>query len=198
MKITRLAALAKEYKSMTIVDTWQDGEVVRQHVVIYGAIYPLDGFPLMDKESMMIMLDVPEEKRKEYTVHRIDMNETLEKATADLLPTPDGQANICRTWLEMPTMELIHVRTQGGIVFMQRKYQQVIEKEKEVDWWSRSLPGGVMLIAKRGFETIASISAETAWTSEDVLEELQLISSHARELHEKRRQKDDSIDQLRM
>lgn len=58
MKITRLAALAKEHKSMVIINTVDHGRIVRQHLMIGLAVYPLDGLPILDGGGLLTMLGI--------------------------------------------------------------------------------------------------------------------------------------------
>lgn len=187
MKITRLAALAKEHKSIVLINTEQDGQIIRQHVMVGMAVYPLDGFAQMDGDELLAVLDVPLEKRKEYSVHLRSMDIGLSLLTADNGQT-DAEASVTETELRLPWAKILSVYTQSGLLFINADYKRVIEKEKDVTWWSRTLPSGaVVLVAKKGYQAIASIMPETNWMTEGLCDDLWHIAQAARNAFERQK-----------
>lgn len=154
MKITRLAALAKEHKSIVLINTEQDGQIIRQHVMVGMAVYPLDGFAQMDGDELLAVLDVPLEKRKEYSVFVRPIDIGLSLLTTDNGQT-DAEASVIEAELRLPWAKILSVYTQSGLLFINADYKRVIEKEKDVTWWSRTLPSGaVVLVAKRAIRPL--------------------------------------------
>ena len=67
MKIKAVAKLAKDAQGLTLINGDE-----RQHISADGAIYPLDGFPLLNEETVFAVLDVPVGERALYTVQQVD------------------------------------------------------------------------------------------------------------------------------
>lgn len=184
MKITRLAALAKEHKSMVIINTMDHGQIVRQHLMIGLAVYPMDGLPLLDGGELLTMLDVPAEKRNEFSVCIRDMWDMMQWITTDN-DTGDQEASVCETAVSLPWAEVVPVYTQSGMVFIGNEYKRIIDNEKCVSWWSRKVESGLVLVAKKGYQTIATIMQDNRWITDAVCEELWHIAQAARNLYER-------------
>lgn len=198
MKITRLAALAKEHKTITLINTEGDGEIIRQHVMIGLAVYPLDGFPLLDGEELLAVLDVPVDKRMDYSVYSRDMWPDMQLVTADNHES-DREASLTETMIRPPWADVIPATTQSGMVFINEEYRRVIEREKDVSWWSRTMPSGApLLVAKRGYQTIATIMTDYRWMTEEVCDDLWHIAQAARNQLEKWKGKEQEHEQQTM
>lgn len=190
MKIARLAALIKEYKSATVLNTTVDEKIIRQHLVVSGAMYPLDGWPAVDSEQLMTIFDVPEDKRDEYAFRQCE--HTLH---TDLMRIDNGEsdtpASMMSVMLNTREGNLIPFYTHHGVVFINEKYRKVIQDIKTVDWWLRELPyGGKVIIAKNGFQNVACICVEQYCFGEDEAEDLRDISNEATTLCERKREED--------
>ncbi len=198
MKITRLAALAKEHKSMVIVNTIDHGQIIRQHLMIGLAVYPLDGFPLLDGAELLTMLDVPIEKHKEYSVLIREMWATMKQITADN-ETDDKEASVCETEINVPWMDVVPMYTQAGVMFIGNDYKRIIDNEKGVNWWSRkTLSGAVVLVAKKGYQTIATIMPDNRWMTDGVCDDLWHIAQAARSIYDRNRESETQGEQQTM
>lgn len=198
MKITRLAALAKEHKTITLIDTEGDGEIIRQHVMIGLAVYPLDGFPLLDEDELLTVLDVPVDKRMDYSVYTRGMWADMMLVTADNHHS-DREASLADTMICTTWADVIPAYTQSGMTFVNAEYRRVIEKEKDVSWWSRTMPSGAtLLVAKRGYQAIATIMPDNRWLTDDVCDDLWHIAQAARDKLEKRKGKEWEHEQQTM
>lgn len=198
MKITRLAALAKEHKSITLINTEAEGQIIRQHARIGNGVYPLDGFPLVDGEQLLTMLDVPLEKRMEYSVYIRDMWEGMQAVAADNHAS-DREASVIEAEVSVPWADMLSAYTQSGMVFINADYRKVIEKEKSVTWWSRTLQSGsVILVAKKGYQAIAAIMPEWSWLTEGLCDDLWHIAQAARNAFEKQKGGDPKHEQQTM
>lgn len=198
MKITRLAALAKEHKSITLINTQAEGQIIRQHVMIGMAVYPLDGLPLLDGDELLSVLDVPLEKRMEYSVYMRDMWADMMLVTADN-HTSDREASVTEAEVRVPWAKILSVYTQSRLMFINADYRSVIEKEKDVTWWSRTLPSGaVVLVAKKGYQAIAVIMPDAGWLTEGLCEDLWHIAQAARNLFEKQKGREKRHEQQSM
>lgn len=198
MKITRLASLAKDHRSITIINTTVDGEITRQHVMIGTAVYPMDGLPVLDGKELLAVLDVPTEKRMEYSVYMRDMWPDMLLITADNHQT-DREASVIDTTICTPWADVLSAYTQSGMMFMNAEYRRVIEKEKAVTWWSRKRDSGAtVLVAKKGYQAIATIMPEFGWVTENVCEDLWHIAQAARNMLEKQKARDAQYEQQTM
>ena len=200
MKITRLAAMAKEHKSVTLINTQEEGQTIRQHVMIGDAVYPLDGFPVLDGDELLAVLDVPLEKRKEYYVIIGTMEdwEGMQLLTADAHHT-DREASMMECVVCTPWSTVMAAYTQSGVVFLKAEGRKVIDKEKDVSWWSRTMKSGATaLIAKKGMQQIAAFMPCGNWMSDGICEELWHIAQAARSSMEKIKQRESNGGQLHM
>lgn len=141
----------------------------------------------MDGDELLAVLDVPLEKRKEYSVFVRPMDIGLSLLTADNGQT-DTEASVTEVELRLPWAKILSVYTQSGLLFINADYKRVIEKEKDVTWWSRTLPSGaVVLVAKKGYQAIASIMPETHWMTEELCDDLWHIAQAARNAFERQK-----------
>ena len=71
--------IGKNADNLTLINCYGGGDmIVRQHLSVWGrAIYPMDGLPVMDEETLLAVLDVPREKWKDCQVLTTDADSTL-------------------------------------------------------------------------------------------------------------------------
>lgn len=190
MKISKLAALIKENKHVTVLNTEHEGEITRQHIVVGGAMFPLDGWPKMDKEALLTILDIPQEKRKEYGYTESAHTEYTMKLAEDNVPGFDSPAAEMCVRLKGRWGEMIPFSTECGVEFVSADYVKVIADADGVEWSMRTLDGGNLMVAKCGFEAVACMAVETAWISEEAAEDLRVAADKVRTLWEKKRRED--------
>ena len=89
MRIKELAKCAKDDGALTLLDEVdEDGEVVRQYVMLPNrAIYPLDGMPMLNEQTLLTVMDVPREKHSLYEVVRSVMPERARLMVEDATRT---------------------------------------------------------------------------------------------------------------
>ena len=89
MRIKALAKAAKEDEFFWLLDEEdEEGEIVRQYVMLPGrAIFPLDGMPIVNEETLLTVMDVPMDKRDEYNVSRIRITNDLKQMVEDARET---------------------------------------------------------------------------------------------------------------
>lgn len=190
MKISKLASLIKEYKIITVLNTEYEGEITRQHIVVGGAMYPLDGWPRMDKEALLTILDIPQEKRKEYNYTERAHTEYTMQFVADALPEVDSFAAEMSVRLKGRWGEMIPFNTENGVMFVDADYVKVIADVDGLEWYLRTLDGGNMMVAKYGFETVACMAVETSWMSEETEEDIRAAAGKVSTLWEKKRREE--------
>ena len=168
MKFSKLAALARREKMMVLASTWRDDLIIRQHLQVGSGIYPLDGMPVMDKDELLVALDVQPDKKHEYTVLEQELSgDAATMAEDNPSEKPDEYAELKLLRLDTGITTRVIVETPWGIRFVNADYVDVLKGEKGVEWFARDMGGGrVALVGKRGYQTIASIGTSDAWIDE--------------------------------
>lgn len=199
MKLSKLGALIKDQKGAEVLDTVDvNGQIVRQHIMLNGAMYPLDGYPQLDKDILLTILDVPKEKRNDYWYKEERHSDCTMQWAEDNPRQSDTPASLCETHIKLPAQELIPVNTHSGMVFIDEAYKKPIDDETGVDYWCRRMENGTVIVAKRGYQLIAAIAAPTHWATEDVADDLHDIANAAWALREARKMKETNAEQQRM
>ena len=63
MKIKALANYCKQTKSVVLLDQYDESGVLqRQYVQAGSAVFPLDGLPLLNEDTLIAILDIPADK----------------------------------------------------------------------------------------------------------------------------------------
>lgn len=200
MKLSKLVQLAKEDKYIILVNKVSPEKgIVRQHIWIDRGLYPLDGMPVIGKDELLKVLDIPEDKHCDWYVGEKEMDEKLALMAADNPPGKiDSEATPCGLSLHMREHDVMAVYTPEGIRFIDKKCFDVIKDEKGVDWWWRKIGLAGVLVAKKGFKTIATISCTKSWMDEDVLDDLWHIANAARTIYDQSKYKEQNTEQLSM
>lgn len=183
MKVSKLSKLVKACGSAIIVNDARAGEITRQFVCVGGAVYPLDGFPQLDKESLLIMLDIPADKKNEYQVAERPLDGLWVDITQDTSCT-DAHAWLASVTITAPMEKVIPVYTKRGMLFLSAEQRAVIADATDAEWYVRSLEKGEMLVAKRGFQLIAAFSPSNMWISKTAAEDLENASRAVQQLIE--------------
>ena len=200
MKLSKLGALIKDQKGAVVLDTVDsDGQIIRQHIMLYGAMYPLDGYPQLDKDILMTILDVPKEKRADYW-YREEVHTEHTKRWAEDNPSINGDtpASLCGVRIDLPLRTLIAVNTHHGLVFIDAEYKKPISDETEVEYWCRQMSTGYVIVAKKGYQTIATIAPAQNWANDNVADDLLDIANEARRLSEDQKKRDAMVQQQRI
>ena len=71
MKIKALANYCKQTKSVVLLDQYDESGVLqRQYVQAGSAVFPLDGLPLLNEDTLIAILDIPADERCDWVVQR--------------------------------------------------------------------------------------------------------------------------------
>lgn len=188
MKFSKLEALAKRKRVMTLVSTFgTNDEVTRQHLLVGHGMYPLDGMPVMNGEELLAAMDVPVDKRVGYYVNEETMNERYMRLAKDNhAQGEDAEATLMSVNLDTARGTLIPVYTPWGVRFMGAEYHAVLKGEKEVAWFARRLDAGVVMVAKVGYKAIAAVSTYKCWASEREVEDLEEIAKATRKAYDEK------------
>lgn len=154
MKLSALWKLCKSEKTMTI---YQEEEGCRQFLQVGGGIYPLKGLPWLDKEGLLTMLDVTEDKRDEYDVHTVSMTEDIERYVQDNEGS-DHMAVAEACTIGADEMVMRPIRTQYGMVLINAEALKPVEDTKRThELYVRKIGENPWILVKNGFELVASI-----------------------------------------
>lgn len=194
MKFSKLAALVREYQSATLLDDMHGGDVVRQHVVVGGAIFPLDGFPVVDKEALLTMMDIPSDKHAEYFIQRAEHTERTKMYTSDI-SDKDQPARILGITIAANNRVLNVLETEDGeIVFVDNAYRKVLGDEKQLEWWVRDMDNGCVVVATRGYQLVGCMSVERSWVDDYVVDHLAEIAAVAARMNEAKKAEEKNRD----
>lgn len=70
--------IGKDAYNLTLLNQYAGNQIVRQHLSVWGrAIYPMDGLPVMEEETLLAVLDVPRERWKNCHVLTADADSTI-------------------------------------------------------------------------------------------------------------------------
>ena len=198
MRFSKLAALVKNYGSATLLDERNGEEITRQHIVVGASIYPLDGFPAMDKDALLTMMDVPKDKHKEYLISRADHSERTRCYTQDFIGNEVPAEMLSMTIATANIVLNILCTADGEIVFLNNAYRKVVSDEKSVEWWLRKLDSGMVVVATRGYQFIGCATVERNWVDDkvvDILSDVATVAAHMNEAKKDEAKKRDGEQQ---
>lgn len=188
MKIKELFNKAKGSKSVRIVDTAdENGEITRQHIVIDDAVYPLDGIPRVNEETVLAILDVPADMREEWHVFK-GINKNIEWMLEDE-QSADLEAKMGKMELECGGVKYRTFHTARGMLFVSNEQLRPIKDEKNVCYRLRENGNAQMIIAQRGMMNIGALMP-LQWADEEAADELWQMAEAARKIAEKRKLED--------
>ena len=174
MKIKRIAAICSR---AGIFQLWNkiDGEgVVSQWLGDGNAIYPLNGLPLLDKDSLCAMFDIPEKKREKLIIQCEDMPEAIDTADSDPL-------EILLEGKEMTIgyegRQMIPLQTKDGVIFIGEQYLEPLADEMDLlSLYERKTPKGAHYVAvKAGMMLRGIIVPYNVVTDKKFIKRLELL-----------------------
>lgn len=197
MKIKDVAALAREMGGVTLVSEIYQGTTVRQWLTVGGtAVYPLDGLPTLNKETLMAVLDVPMKKRDTYRVHETELTEYYEKFTADTMA--DRPAELSGLEIGWDGMKIrVATADDGSTVFVNTKWLKPLDgARKDMTFWIRTdEKKQKMLIVKRGVLNVLCVGSSDVWVSEKESGELARMARHAMHAADVNRERRENADE---
>lgn len=151
-KVTSLCGKSKCYRLFDKIDS--TGEITQWLGDGY-AIYPLNGLPILDEESLCAVFDISEKQRENISVRRAAMPESVN--TDDTDPAErvlkDDDFSIIYGGTELQSL-----KTRNGIMFIQRKYLAPLEDVLDmVQLYERVTPDGQSYIAAKTGLLIAAV-----------------------------------------
>ena len=175
MKIKQLCRCAQDddNKLYLLDEADKEGQVVRQYVNLNGrAMFPLDGMPILNEETLLAVMDVPQAKRGDWCVTRSTMSERLQMMAADAKAT-DGEACIGRIGIAMNGLALRLVFSQGGekTSFVDSELLKVAGDHRDIQVWERRVDGSTVFVLLNGLVNVGCIAPTAAhWGKNEALE----------------------------
>jgi hypothetical protein len=177
MKINAVAKLLKENGGLTLLD----GNA-RQHVCIGQALYPLDGMPQMNEETILAVLDIPAGDRPDYHILRAPVDSLIDflEDNAD----SDQDAELIDLLVSVNGTTLRPLYTPYGMVCIREAERRpVSDSAKTATYHARMVSGKPVVVIKNGFQLIAAIVPVTNWAEQKTVEWLHDLSAYAGRLH---------------
>lgn len=151
MKIKNIAAICKKNKSVVLFERYNDeGEVVLQYIGDGAAVYPVIGLPVLDKESVLTIFDVPEKQREDWLVRSMGVPDGISLDDVDGTEKPVEREAISIVYSGKTLKPL---RTRRGLVFIESRYLSPVSDVLDVlELYERITPSGTpYIVAKAGF-----------------------------------------------
>ncbi len=151
MKIKNIAAICKKKKSVVLFERYNDeGEVVLQYIGDGAAVYPVIGLPVLDKESVLTIFDVPEKQREDWLVRSMGVPDGISLDDVDGTEKPVEREAISIVYSGKTLKPL---RTRRGLVFIESRYLSPVSDVLDVlELYERITPSGTpYIVAKAGF-----------------------------------------------
>ena len=178
MKVKNLAALAKEFRMLTLINERDAaGNIVRQYLDGGGyVLFPLDGLPVITPETLLILADIPEVERERWKVFESDRTGNVELLMRDSMPG-DVEARLGRITLKVNGLELIPVVPEAGenvpVMFLPAKLLKMVKDAEQLGFVIRAVPDrGHVIIALEGWKNIGAIASATRWAGPEEATEL--------------------------
>lgn len=147
MKIKSIAAICKKSKMVHLVNYLsKDGEITQQYIGDGVAMYPVTGLPVLDKDSILTIFDIPERQRSDWVV-REDEDFTL--VNLDDLDLSDKliDKNL-PVGIDYAGKSLKPIPTSKGIVFLESKYlTPILDTADLLEYYERKTRNGNILVA---------------------------------------------------
>lgn len=198
MTIKGLQKLVSQHPgNLTIINEMADGEITRQYISVWGQdVYPADGLPLLDEDSILVLLDVPADKRSNWGVTSVRKKGIWERMLEDNLPD-DREAQELSLRLIDDTAELKFFDAglvEQPVIAIQPEYLKPIGLSREHSYWTRTIiyneetgEKSMVLAVKLGYQLVGVISLREKWAQkENNMYALRLISGAAEGIYKRK------------
>lgn len=192
MKLKKVVALCNKAKCFVLFDKIDSTGEITQWLGDGSAFYPLNGLPILDKETLFAVFDIPEKQQGEISVIRKEMPDALNVDDTDPTERAAQEGEISLLWYGS---ELQPLSTSKGITFIQRKYLDPLDDVMGmIRLFERvTADGQPYIVAKAGLLLAAVIMPYTA-AKEPFVTQLETMARESRRiltLQEQKSQLDD-------
>lgn len=178
--------VAKHPGEITIINQLSEGEITRQWISVYGrGIYPADGLPTLDEETILCMLDVPRDKWSNWDVHTATNYGLFEDMLADNSDQDEPLAEMGLRLMD-DTREYKFLRAAGGVLAIPPEYLKPIGLTSSHEYWLRTITRyheskPIRIVAvKLGMALAGAVALNDDWAKvERNLDELHQIADQA-------------------
>lgn len=192
MKIKEVAALARDAGGVTLLNQVTEGAITRQWLVIGGmAVYPLDGLPVLDENTLRIVLDVPKKKLDSYKVHVQELDEFVNRYTSDFcMGDADAQLSHAEILLDGVRMRVAY-DDHGRTVMVNTKWLKPLNDTKaDMTYVVRGMDDEQQtLVVKNGMLNVLCVGSSDMWVTEKDADELHVMAGHAQRAERKNRER---------
>ncbi len=156
MKIKKLSTILKKRKRAIIFERQSSNGIVFQYISDGSALYPIYGLPRLRKESLLTILDIPQEKWSDWHVSVKDGPEGMNLTDVD---ETESQAFPTFYSLQVGEKTMMPLETEyNGVLFLDRKYLNPISDAAGFSYFKRQDKAGNDYIAvKEGLLILAVI-----------------------------------------
>lgn len=149
MKLKRIAALCQKSKRYILCNIIDSAGTITQWLGDNNAAYPLHGLPQLDRDSLCKMFDISEKQKDNVYIGLEEMPKGINTKDTDPAERPVEEE---RLGFIHYGKELILLKTQEGIVFIQEKYLSPLEDELDalVFYERKKETGQVYIAVKAG------------------------------------------------
>ena len=174
----KTSALWKRCKEWQVVDILQDKDAERQWLHVHGCVYPLDGMPWLDREALLTMMDVPEDKWPDWVVRVNPITEQMKEFVSDAGDDLPGRMQAMTIELRGDVMKPVYIGDTEEMVLIDAGALKPLNDTKKVnEVYIRRIRGNNLVVVKKGFELIGCIMRMSV-TDKETAETLQDVASH--------------------
>lgn len=190
MTIKGLQKLAAKHPGqITIINQLSEGEITRQWIGVYGlGIYPADGLPTLDEETILCMLDVPRNKWSDWNVRTTTRYGLYEDMLEDNADQDEPLAEMALRLID-DNREYKFLRAASGALAIWPEYLLPIGLTSQHDYWLRTIHRYAdakpirIVVVKLGMELVGVVGLTDEWAmAERNMDELRQIAAQAEKL----------------
>lgn len=156
MKLKKVTAICSKSKCYRLYDRISDGGEITQWLGDGNAIFPLNGLPILDEETLCAVFDISEKQRENIAVWHGAIPAAVNVDDADRTERALNDDDFSMVYAGT---ELKPLNTRSGITFIQSKYLSPLEDVLDyMQLFERQTPDGVSyVVAKTGLLIAAVI-----------------------------------------
>lgn len=178
MKLKKVTSLCGKSKCYRLYDRIDSAGEITQWLGDGYAIYPLNGLPILDEESLCAVFDISEKQRDNIIIRR----EEIPPATnADHTDPAERVLSDDDFSIIYGGTELKPLKTRNGITFIQSKYLSPLEDVLEVvQLYERVTPDGLSYIVAKTGLLIAAVIFPYSVVNEKFVTRLEEVTRESR------------------
>lgn len=179
MKLNKIAGICKNSGAFCLYDKVGRGGEVTQWLGDGNAIYPLEGLPYLDEDSVYRMFDVPEKKQEKIMFRHELMPEAM---NVDDFTDDETQADECGVTIAWGGAVLLPIQTYGRVLYIRDRYLAPVDDEREMVqlFVRRTSTGGRYVAVKVGM-LLRAVILPYNMVQEKFVERLEDIARMTRE-----------------